>query len=394
MTTTNDEILALVEERLALSSSDKNWWNMPPGCYVIRPSGNPLTNEGYKAMKASGNVKVISDKLITMHKIHVVGDAAFAVYTAHTQFEFKGTPNDDVSVFTSIFQKLEDKWVLVHSHRSSGRKPTDLPPKFVESGPISLGKDQLAIQKALQSFYPAEKMMESPHVGAESVTIRPSGNPMGKSTWEGMIASPDVEFGGSELVSIEKIEVCGDMAFAVYVDHSKFTFKGTTNDDCSVWTGVFKRGVDKEWKYIHGQRSTGRKPGDALPDFNKDTLRSLIANMAGYNPKWQENMAQGSCVIRPTGNPMDQAAWESMQSSDVEIKETKLLSIQKLEVIGDFAYSVYVQHTKFNYKGDDNDDVAVLSGIYQKFGGIWACIHAQRSTGRKPTDEPPFSTAA
>ena len=58
----------------------------------------------------------------------------------------------------------------------------------------------------------------------------------------------------------------GDMAYVCYTTHDKFNYKGTQNDDIAVLTSVLQR-VDGSWKVVHGQRSTGRKPEEGLPQF-------------------------------------------------------------------------------------------------------------------------------
>ena len=48
--------------------------------------------------------------------------------------------------------------------------------------------------------------------------IRPSGNPMSREVWEGMISSDDVEMVSSELLKVNNVQIlaCGSAAFAVY----------------------------------------------------------------------------------------------------------------------------------------------------------------------------------
>jgi hypothetical protein len=106
-----------------------------------------------------------------------------------------------------------------------------------------------------------------------AITIRPTGNPMGQSLWEEMRASEDVVPVSNELLNIEKIDVCEGpsistgMAYAIFTVHSKFTYKGTDNDDVAVFTIVAKKS-DCQWRIVHGQRSTGRKPDEPKPDFS------------------------------------------------------------------------------------------------------------------------------
>jgi hypothetical protein len=106
-----------------------------------------------------------------------------------------------------------------------------------------------------------------------AVLIRPSGNPIGQKLWEEMQASEDVVPGSSELLSIEKIDifegtsVSSGMAYAIFTSHSKFTYKGTHNDDVAVFIIVMKK-IGNQWKIVSGQRSTGRKPDEPKPDFS------------------------------------------------------------------------------------------------------------------------------
>lgn len=82
-----------------------------------------------------------------------------------------------------------------------------------------------------------------------------------------MMKNDDIIFRGSYLVSIHKLRVNGNMAYACYTTHSRFSYKGTANDDIAVFTGVFEK-PDNTWKLIHAHRLTGRGPSDELPNFN------------------------------------------------------------------------------------------------------------------------------
>jgi len=97
------------------------------------------------------------------------------------------------------------------------------------------------------------------------------------------------------------------------------------------------------------------------------------------------------CVfIRPTGNPLTKETWDKMMNNDaVSVELSELVSINKLNVCGDMAWVCYTNHAVFNYMGNANDDIAVLTAVLQRVDGKWVVVHGQRSTGRKPTDEPP-----
>ncbi|KAJ1491949.1 hypothetical protein T484DRAFT_3069968 [Baffinella frigidus] len=123
---------------------DKFWVE---GWQIVRPSGNPLTYESQKEMFLSPDVKFISSELVGINSTkvfarclsaaslscarcilsasHVLccdtlfppgctlkvkpqprnqifanGAAAVVVYTTHDKFEYKGTANDDIAVFS------------------------------------------------------------------------------------------------------------------------------------------------------------------------------------------------------------------------------------------------------------------------------------------------------
>ena len=106
------------------------------------------------------------------------------------------------------------------------------------------------------------------HMHDSCVFIRPSGNPLNMAQWDAMMKNKDVTNGKSRLVKINSLRITENMAIACYTSHSQFNYKGVDNDDVAVFTGVFEKfGFYGEWKLIHGQRSTGRKPSEELPVF-------------------------------------------------------------------------------------------------------------------------------
>jgi ketosteroid isomerase-like protein len=117
----------------------------------------------------------------------------------------------------------------------------------------------------------------------EAIMIRPSGNPLGQKLWEEMHASKDIVRESNELLSIDKIEVLSNnddgtlsisagtprMAYAIFITHTKFIYKGTPNDDVAVYSIVLTKKSDGgQWKIVHSQRSMGRKPDEPRPDFS------------------------------------------------------------------------------------------------------------------------------
>tara|TARA_Y100000813_G_scaffold132088_1_gene95378 strand:- start:48 stop:485 length:438 start_codon:yes stop_codon:yes gene_type:complete len=107
-------------------------------------------------------------------------------------------------------------------------------------------------------------------VADDAVFVRPTGNPLTKQQWVGMLNSPDVKIVSNEVKDFHRVDVhpAGDWALLCYTTHAKFNYKGTDNDDVSVFSVVVKRHSDNGWKMSWLQRSTGRLPTDEMPVFN------------------------------------------------------------------------------------------------------------------------------
>lgn len=104
-------------------------------------------------------------------------------------------------------------------------------------------------------------------------------------------------------------------------------------------------------------------------------------------------MADDVVIVRPSGNPLTKKGWLKMlDSDDIVAKGSRLLDIHIVDLNEDLnmGYVVYTTHSKFSYKGVDNDDVAVFVTIFKKNDeGEWKLTFMQRSTGRKPSDPMP-----
>ena len=98
-----------------------------------------------------------------------------------------------------------------------------------------------------------------------------------------------------------------------------------------------------------------------------------------------KHMSDDCVFVRPSGNPLDKAGWDAMMNNaDVSVTSNELVGINKLKIVGDLAYVCYTTHGVFNYKGTENNDVAVLTSVLQKVNGCWKVVHGQRSTGHSP----------
>ena len=140
------------------------------------------------------------------------------------------------------------------------------PPVIAPLRPLVFKSDRERIEDVVRDMCHKDHTVGMKHMGKDCVFIRPTGNPLNREQWEKMMTNSDVSVESNELVSINKLEICGDMAFVCYTTHGKFNYKGTANDDIAVLTSVLQR-VDGHWVVVHGQRSTGRSPTADPPKF-------------------------------------------------------------------------------------------------------------------------------
>ena len=134
MADTPAELKALIEVWTAEGAVGKeDTWDKlsTPECLIIRPSGNPMGKKIWNAMMGNKDVVQESNKVLSFERYMKMGDNhAMVCYTAHAKFTYKGTPNDDVAVFTCIFQKDNGSWKMAWAQRSTGRKPEEPKPDF------------------------------------------------------------------------------------------------------------------------------------------------------------------------------------------------------------------------------------------------------------------------
>jgi len=93
---------------------------------IIRPSGNPLTLEGFGQMMGSGMVAGFSTELVSVDSARRIcgGRAAVATATFRQKFTYGTTANDDMVLFSYTLTKSSDgSWKIAHGHRATGQKP-------------------------------------------------------------------------------------------------------------------------------------------------------------------------------------------------------------------------------------------------------------------------------
>ena len=86
--------------------------------------------------------------------------------------------------------------------------------------------------------------------------IRPIGNPIDAERFKQMI-SGDIVQEKAEITKIHRFEFLSEnIVMCIFTLGSKFTYKGTPNDDLPTVTSIFKK-VNNVWKIHWMQRSTG-----------------------------------------------------------------------------------------------------------------------------------------
>ena len=118
--------------------------------------------------------------------------------------------------------------------------------------------DKETILSLLNEFANPEKMASFfiKNATSDFLFIRPSGNPINAEGFEKMISS-DVVQEKAEITKIHRLEFLSDnVSLCVFTLVSKFSFKGTPNDDLPTVTSIFKK-IDNVWKIHWMQRSTG-----------------------------------------------------------------------------------------------------------------------------------------
>jgi hypothetical protein len=86
--------------------------------------------------------------------------------------------------------------------------------------------------------------------------IRPSGNPIDAKGFEQMITDEIVQE-KAEITKIHRFEFLSEnIVMCIFTLGSKFSYKGTPNDDLPTVTSIFKK-ENNVWKIHWMQRSTG-----------------------------------------------------------------------------------------------------------------------------------------
>ena len=101
--------------------------NASPEFLLIRPSGNPITAEGFYEMMNSGDVVQEKAEITKIHRFEFLSDdVVMCIFTLGSKFTYKGTPNNDLPTVTSIFKRIGGTWKIHWMQRSSGNSDLSL----------------------------------------------------------------------------------------------------------------------------------------------------------------------------------------------------------------------------------------------------------------------------
>jgi len=141
---------------------------------------------------------------------------------------------------------------------------------YSRTGPVEPPSPEAFIKAWLEEYTIVAKeksgakfdQMWSKYWSENAVVIRPSGNPMDKTIWKGMITSDDITFESSECVSMDSTALIagGKAASVTFTLHDKFSYKGTPNDDIAKYSAMLELSNDGSWKMVHAHRATGQAP--------------------------------------------------------------------------------------------------------------------------------------
>ena len=118
-------------------------------------------------------------------------------------------------------------------------------------------KDKEKIISLLNEFANPKKMASFflDNATRDFLFIRPSGNPIDAKGFKQMITG-DIVQEKSEITKIHRLEFLNEnIVMCIFTLGSKFTYKGTANDDLPTVTSIFKK-VNNVWKIHWMQRST------------------------------------------------------------------------------------------------------------------------------------------
>ena len=87
-------------------------------------------NKGWTAAKQSFQAFMDSPATLTKPEnvaLKVVGDAGWGVWTFTTEMEIEGKKMESLTRLTLVFERVDGRWLVSHSHASAGLPPPPAP---------------------------------------------------------------------------------------------------------------------------------------------------------------------------------------------------------------------------------------------------------------------------
>jgi len=82
--------------------------NATPDFLFIGPSGNPIDVKGFERM-ITGEIVQEKAEITKIHRFEFLSEnIIICIFILGSYFTYKGKPNDDLPIFTSIFKKLNN----------------------------------------------------------------------------------------------------------------------------------------------------------------------------------------------------------------------------------------------------------------------------------------------
>ena len=120
--TDKEKIISLLDE-LATPEKMGSFFvkNATSGFLFIRPSGNPLNEQGFEQIMTAGDVVQEKAEITKIHRLEFLSEnIVMCIFTLGSKFSYKGKPNDDLPTVTSIFKKIDNIWKIHWMQRSTG----------------------------------------------------------------------------------------------------------------------------------------------------------------------------------------------------------------------------------------------------------------------------------
>jgi hypothetical protein len=121
-----------------------------------------------------------------------------------------------------------------------------------------------------------------------------------------------------------------------------------------------------------------------LQDYFEDYGSIGIRSYDTWSLFFAEYFSEDYIHIRPSGNPLYRDDFARLLSSDTKVIMIKLVAIESINIMsgGMSAVVVYTTDQIFSYKGNVNEDRALMSCVLELRDGEIKIVHDHRSNGQ------------